>query len=74
MLIKLIINWISWYSYSTYDYVSRLKIYSARSLMNLKMYVKSHKKYYYEDLVMIIRLWLDKILMIDKLIIKVIFN
>jgi len=31
MIIKLIIILISWYYYSVYDCVSRLKIYSARN-------------------------------------------
>jgi len=44
--IKLIIILISWYHsvyYSAHNCVSRSKN-SARSLMNLKMYIKSHKK------------------------------
>jgi len=45
LLLKLIINLISWYYYScsAHDCVSRRKN-SARSLVNLKMYIKSHKK------------------------------
>jgi len=46
IIIKLIINLISWYySCSAYDCVSRPKICSVDSLMNLKMYIKSHKKH-----------------------------
>jgi len=46
IIIKLIINLISWYySCSVYDCVSRSKICSARSLVNLKKYIKSHKKF-----------------------------
>jgi len=46
IIIKLIINLISWYYYScsAYNCVSRLKICSAYSLVNLKMYIKSHKR------------------------------
>jgi len=45
IIIKLIINLIFWYYYScsAYDCVSKPNIYSTRSLMNLKMYIKSHK-------------------------------
>jgi len=52
IIIKLIINLISWYYYScsTWDCVLRPKIYLACSLMNLKMYINSHKKHLHEGL------------------------
>jgi len=45
IIIKLIINLISWYYYScsAHDCVSRSKN-LVRSLVNLKMYIKSYKK------------------------------
>jgi len=46
IIIKLIINLISWYYYScsAHDCVSRSKN-SAHNLMNSKMYIKSYKKF-----------------------------
>jgi len=45
IIIKLIINLISWYYYSCSAYYCFKKICSAHSLVNLKMYIKSHKKH-----------------------------
>jgi len=52
IIIKLIINLISWYYYScsTQDCVSRPKIYSAHSLVNLKKFINLHKKHLHENL------------------------
>jgi len=56
IIIKLIINLISWYYYScsTQDCISRLKIYSVRAVWwTWKMYINSHKKHLHKDLALI---------------------